>query len=106
MKQIGDAWNERLACQVTKQLLEALSALHSKKIAHRNVTIYNIVVKSYSAQSIDVELAGFSQAIEILEPITEDSIYLDSYKAPEMTAAIPYDTQVDMWMLACCTFCM
>jgi len=106
IKKIGDDWNEKLACQVVTQILEALKALHEKKIVHRNVTIFNILVKSWDKNKIQVELAGFSQATSAKKPVTEDCISLDTYKSPEMAANLPYDTLTDMWMIACCAFTM
>ena len=92
-----------VALQILIQTTEALQNLHSKGIAHRNVSVDSVIVKIEDSElEVDVKLASFENA--------SNSIFTDFFRgkcgtfpAPEMlldNEKHEYDNRVDVYSLA------
>ena len=92
-----------IALQILIQTTEALQNLHSKGIAHRNVSVDSVMVKIEDSElEVDVKLASFENA--------SNAIFNDFFRgkcgtfpAPEMlldNEKHEYDSRVDVYALA------
>ncbi|KAK1828683.1 kinase-like domain-containing protein [Podospora conica] len=89
-------WRENHARQVMKQVLEALSLLHSQHITHRDVKPGNVLISSSpSDENIRVKLGDFGLAFQHTDPDAKaDSKFLcrkgtPYFYAPEMFPDLP-----------------
>ncbi|XP_061192691.1 sperm motility kinase 2B-like [Saccostrea echinata] len=93
---------------ILKQLLTALNFCHKSKIAHRDVTPYNILL----TKEMSVRLADFGLSVPCRD--SEDKIILCDdylghlhYTAPEVLMKTPYDPlRSDMWSLGIIAYFM
>lgn len=87
------------AATVMTDLLNALSYLHSRGIAHRDVKLENLLC-SNSSWPLDVKLADFGFANYVNsgnEPMLSSFVGTPYYIAPEMIRADPHGRPVDIW---------
>ncbi|GLI65433.1 hypothetical protein VaNZ11_008797 [Volvox africanus] len=84
---------------IAKQVLQALSFLHSNHVIHADVKPENVLVKNYSKCSVKLIDLGCS----IYNSETNMSHYVQSrsYRAPEVMLGLPYDGRIDIWSLGC-----
>jgi serine/threonine protein kinase len=80
--------------RITKQVLEALSFIHSLRLIHCDVKPENIVIRSFSR--CDVKLIDFGSSCFTTDHLTT-YIQSRSYRAPEVVIGHPYDSRIDIW---------
>jgi len=81
------------------QLCQSLAYIHSKRIAHRDITPNNVLV----AENGELKLADFGSAKELDDDHTSMS-YICSryYRAPELLmGSTNYTTKIDVWSAGC-----
>ncbi|CAI5524840.1 unnamed protein product [Closterium sp. Naga37s-1] len=83
---------------IAKQILKALSFMHSLGLIHCDLKPENILIKSYSRCLVKVIDIGSSC-------FTWDALcsYVQSrsYRAPEVILGLPYGPKIDVWSLGC-----
>ncbi|XP_062585013.1 sperm motility kinase 2B-like [Saccostrea cucullata] len=93
---------------ILKQLLTALNFCHKSKIAHRDVTPYNILL----TRDMSVRLADFGLSVPCRD--SDDKVILCDdylghlhYTAPEVLMKAPYDPlRADLWSFGIVTYFM
>lgn len=92
-------FTETHAATVMCDLLNALSYLHSRGIAHRDVKLENLLCAN-STWPLNVKLADFGFANYVNsanEPMLSSFVGTPYYIAPEMLRADPHGRPVDIW---------
>lgn len=82
--------------RIMKQVLEALSFIHSLKLIHCDVKPENIVMKSFSR--CEVKLIDFGSSCYNTDHLTT-YIQSRSYRAPEVIIGHRYDNRIDIWSI-------
>ncbi|CAG8784076.1 30809_t:CDS:2, partial [Racocetra persica] len=82
---------------VTREILKALTYLHSQRRIHRDVRSDNVLLNARG----DIKLADFGHAAQLIdtEPHRKSFIGTPYWMAPEVIKTLPYDTKVDIWSL-------
>lgn len=94
-----DAFTEKEASKITRQICEALSCLHSKNIAHRDIKPENLLFKNADADAI-LKLTDFGFASEVVSGLKlKTPCFTPYYAAPEVLGPEKYDMSCDMWSL-------
>lgn len=106
--------NESLVKDITRQLVSAVKYLHSLGIAHRDIKLENILLKSDGGSSLKIKLAdlGLACSFVVQEKKQIDSDQVENvqmlrtrcgseeYAAPEILRGIPYDGRLtDTWSI-------
>jgi serine/threonine protein kinase len=104
-KQSKNRVNEIEALALVKQIAKGLAFLHQNDIAHRDLSVENVLLHNGTAKLCDFGLAV---------PVTDDSKYIEKvgkafYMAPEVASVnltgTPYDAkQADIWSLGIIMF--
>lgn len=91
-------FTETHAAAVMIDLLQALYYLHSKRIAHRDVKLENLLCVN-TTWPLNVKLAdfGFANYVNASEPILSSFVGTPYYIAPEMLRGHPHGRPVDIW---------
>lgn len=92
-------FTETHAAAVMADLLRALSYLHARGIAHRDVKLENLLC-SNSTWPLNVKLADFGFANYVSktdEPMLSSFVGTPYYIAPEMLRGSPHGRAVDVW---------
>ncbi len=84
--------------RIARQVLEALSFIHSKGLIHCDLKPENILIRSYS--KCDVKVIDFGSSCFVTDRL---STYIQSrsYRAPEIVLGVPYTPNIDVWSLGC-----
>ena len=93
-----DYFNMDRLKKIAKQVLHALSYIHSHDLVHSDLKPENILLKSCS--QCEIRVIDFGSSCFIGEEL---SYYVQSrsYRAPEVMIGVPYDTKIDIWSLGC-----
>lgn len=91
--------------KIIKQLLTALSFIHSQGIIHADIKPENILLSSpltprRSFNSFDVRLVDFGSSCYQTDTLTT-YIQSKAYRAPEVIIGGAYNTKIDIWSLGC-----
>ena len=84
--------------KITFQVLQALSCLHDRGMAHADIKPENILFTDHNRT--DIKLIDFGSTTVCA---TSDLDYVQSrhYRAPEIALGCPYTQAIDMWSLGC-----
>lgn len=83
---------------VAKQVLTALSFLHSKNIIHSDLKPENVLIKNMEACTVKViDLGSSCFVTDFLGSYVQSR----SYRAPEVILGVDYDQKIDVWSLGC-----
>lgn len=99
---------ERQVRALGRQMLEALSFLHSRSICHRDVKPHNyLVVKDICSEAVQLKLCDFGMAIRIPSGnLAKQKLGTPVFMAPEMhllpRGSPGYDHKVDVWAIGVC----
>jgi len=98
---------EKQASKVMKQVLTAISFIHSNKIVHRDIKLENLLLKKKGDLStIKVTDFGLSKCCETSLP--RSAVGTPFYVSPDLLIAIddksPYTFAIDMWALGVLLF--
>lgn len=97
-------YSERNAIHVVRQILEAVSYLHSKGIAHRDLKPENLLCSGTDDNEV-VKIADFGLSkIQTDEDVLTTSCGTPGYVAPEVLLSEVYDESVDMWGIGIITY--
>lgn len=92
-------YTEREICYFTKQLLEAISYLRSKRVIHRNITPESILIKQ-TEHGDTIKLCDFSLALRLQrgqKHIKTEPKGVPLYLSPETILEKPINYCVDTW---------
>jgi serine/threonine protein kinase len=86
------------ARDVIRQMLNALSYLDSKGIAHRDLKMENVVLTS-SLGSTQIKIIDFGLAEQLSDRKAAFDVACGTpmYYSPEMASSLPYGTRCDVW---------
>eukprot|EP01085_Mycamoeba_gemmipara_P000687 Mycagemm_TRINITY_DN10332_c2_g3::TRINITY_DN10332_c2_g3_i2::g.687::m.687 type:complete len:307 gc:universal TRINITY_DN10332_c2_g3_i2:381-1301(+) len=90
---------EDVARGVIWRILKALSSLHARNIAHRDVKPENVLL-AFDTDDVDVRLAdfGFAKRVELDgRAALQTPCGSPGYVAPEIAEGTTYDMSVDIW---------
>ncbi|CAB3399702.1 unnamed protein product [Caenorhabditis bovis] len=95
----GFVYSEYVISHYTRQLLDALDYIHSRRIVHRDIRPHNIVLATRDT-SAALKLCGFSVALDISDgaalPVT-GRVGVPQFMAPEVVRKEPVTCASDMW---------
>jgi len=100
----GKFQDEAAAAKIVKQILEGLQYLHSRRIAHCDVKLCNIMLTSPMDQKVKLIDFGVSQIVKPGESLHAE-VGSPSFIAPEVLMG-SYNEMCDMWSLGCVVFIM
>lgn len=90
---------------ITRQILEGVSFLHSKDVIHRDIKGSNVLIDRLGDNLVDVKLAdfGLSKFIQKVGSKTDLCSYCGSpyWMAPEIMWGEGYGRKVDIWSVGC-----
>lgn len=92
--------DERCACYITHQILNALQYMHSRGIVHRDLRPSNVGIN----QDCTVKLFDFGMARFLpggRPALTTMQSDIVGYTSPEALFGLSYDKKVDMWAVGC-----
>ncbi|XP_012883699.1 PREDICTED: MAP kinase-activated protein kinase 3 [Dipodomys ordii] len=95
----GDqAFTEREAAEIMRDIGTAIQFLHSQNIAHRDVKPENLLYTSKEKNAV-LKLTDFGFAKETTQNALQTPCYTPYYVAPEVLGPEKYDKSCDMWSL-------
>ncbi|XP_005522245.1 MAP kinase-activated protein kinase 3 [Parus major] len=100
----GDqAFTEREASEIMRDIGTAIQYLHSMNIAHRDVKPENLLYTSKDKDTV-LKLTDFGFAKETTVNALQTPCYTPYYVAPEVLGPEKYDKSCDMWSLGVITY--
>eukprot|EP00939_MAST-03C_sp_MAST-3C-sp1_P004030 g4030.t1 len=102
----GGVFTNVRASDVTRQLLSALSYMHTKGYVHRDIKLENLLFRT-PAKDSDVVLVdfGISRSFRDRRRMMTSPVGTPWYLAPEQMGG-HYDEKCDVWAVGICTFWM
>lgn len=88
-----------MVCTIAQGLVDALSYLHSKKLAHRDLKPDNILLNSEGVCKIS-DFGFAKECVSVLSSIKGTPVYM----APEVVMEQSYNHSVDLWSLGVILF--
>lgn len=80
------------------QLADAVSFMHSKNIAHRDIKMNNILISNSHPKTVTIIDFGFA-APQCDDTVLTQTCFTLDYAAPEILETIPYTRKCDVWSL-------
>jgi serine/threonine protein kinase len=101
LQNIGGRMEEDHAVDVIRQLLHALSFLHSQNIVHRDIKLSNILISHVSDDVLHIKLCDLGFATRICHPDEEHFTLCGTphYLSPEVVEQQRHSFPVDIWAL-------
>ncbi|XP_048848686.1 serine/threonine-protein kinase DCLK3 [Brienomyrus brachyistius] len=96
-------FSEPSSAQMLRDLCGALDYIHARSIVHRDLKPENLLVQRNADGSTTLNLADFSLAMVVTEPIFT-VCGTPTYVAPEILAEKGYGLPVDMWATGVITY--
>lgn len=86
---------------IFKEIIHAVSHMHSNKIAHRDLKLENIKFTSDNTSKANVKILDFGFACKMSHDANEmaDACYTLDYAAPEILSHKKYTESCDLWSL-------
>lgn len=83
------------------QLILSIKEIHNRGIVHRDIKLDNILVGNYDEENIEVKIADFGLADEIIPPMTRliQRCGSPGYMAPEILRSEGYDFKADIFSM-------
>ena len=95
--EIVTAFKEKRACQILKDVVDAVDFMHSKNIAHRDLKPENLLFDSTREAAL-VKIADFGLSKKEVTPNCFKTMCgTPSYIAPEILQSLPYGITCDLW---------
>eukprot|EP00555_Chaetoceros_dichaeta_P003563 CAMPEP_0198251994 /NCGR_PEP_ID=MMETSP1447-20131203/2635_1 /TAXON_ID=420782 /ORGANISM="Chaetoceros dichaeta, Strain CCMP1751" /LENGTH=688 /DNA_ID=CAMNT_0043937135 /DNA_START=14 /DNA_END=2080 /DNA_ORIENTATION=- len=96
-----NSYTERDARYLAKDILTAISYIHSKDFVHRDLKPENLLLEDDADDAIGVKVADFGFAKNLSDAPTPAGLVTrcgtPAYVAPELIRGIPYGKSVDVW---------
>lgn len=91
-------FSETLICNIMKQILSAVSYLHSKKVLHGDLKLENILIERESLKDdyVDIKLTDFGCSKIFFGKVCRKLIGTTNYLAPEIVKS-EYNEKCDIW---------
>ncbi|KAF7651173.1 hypothetical protein LDENG_00114890 [Lucifuga dentata] len=86
---------------VTQQLLVALKALRSLRVAHADIKPDNIMLVNHEKELFRVKLIDFGNAVSVSKDLQGYILQALCYRAVEVSLGLPVTEAIDMWSLGC-----
>ena len=93
-------FREDLIWAAVIQIALGLKALHQRNIVHRDIKSSNVFINGDN--SVTIGDLGVAKVIE--KDFTKTMVGTPYYQSPEIWAATPYDTRIDVWSLGCVAY--
>lgn len=100
------SYSEKDASSIVKQILEAVSYLHSQGVVHRDLKPENLLCSTADTElGVHIYVADFGLS-RVFHEREQLNTYCGSpeYVAPEVLACIPYEKAVDLWSVGVITY--
>lgn len=99
-QQANQPLDEELAQHIIRQVCQAVQALHSKNIIHRDIKIENILMSDNSREAT-LKLADLGSAAKLAskDDTSKFQIGTPGYLAPEVLLGKPYSFSCDVWSI-------
>jgi len=101
VKELGK-FSEKEAARDTKQMLLAISYIHSHNVTHRDIKLENFLYETKENRHIKLIDFGFAKIVDTNSTMSENCGTLH-YMAPEVLTG-KYDSQCDVWSLGVSVF--
>lgn len=97
-------YNERQARDLARNLLEAISDMHSRKLAHRDLKPENLLLENMMDDA-GILVADFGFAAHVPDGGLRTRCGTPAFVAPEVLVSdCHYDERVDLWSIGCLLF--
>jgi len=98
-------YSEKDASNIVRQILGAVSYLHSEGVVHRDLKPENLLCAEKNGE-MHIYVADFGLSRVYDEKFDKLTTYCGSpeYVAPEVLACVPYEKAVDMWSVGVVTY--
>jgi len=104
--EVVTAFKEKRACQILKDVVDAVDFMHSKNIAHRDLKPENLLFDSTREAAL-VKIADFGLSKKEVTPNCFKTMCgTPSYIAPEILQSLPYGITCDLWSLGVIAYCL
>mmetsp|Transcript_83350 Transcript_83350/g.97433 ORF Transcript_83350/g.97433 Transcript_83350/m.97433 type:complete len:570 (-) Transcript_83350:89-1798(-) len=96
--------NDRILASVMKQILYAVTYLHSKKVVHKDIKLENLLLQNDSIQNPVVKLIDFGLSeVRKQDVCLSDTSGTVFYMAPEVSSRV-YTEKADLWSVGVILF--
>jgi len=99
------SYSEDKACELVKQILEAIQYLHANNIVHRDLKPTNLLLKSGDSERIKIADFGLSKIVGP-DMAMQTACGTPIYVAPEVLSGEGYDKSVDIWSVGVIMYIM
>eukprot|EP00284_Hemiselmis_tepida_P008788 CAMPEP_0174919742 /NCGR_PEP_ID=MMETSP1355-20121228/3834_1 /TAXON_ID=464990 /ORGANISM="Hemiselmis tepida, Strain CCMP443" /LENGTH=259 /DNA_ID=CAMNT_0016164985 /DNA_START=147 /DNA_END=923 /DNA_ORIENTATION=- len=81
--------------RISKELMQALKHLHSKRIMHRDIKMVNVFLGAN--RTVKLGDLGVSRVLDREDDMAQSRVGTPLYLAPELIKRQPYDFKADVW---------